>query len=44
LAWNTSITPDQTTYTKAALALRKYEQENPADRNRFRVVPFHIAA
>jgi len=44
LTWNTSITPDQTTYTKAALALRKYEQAHPAERNRFRVVPFHAAA
>ena len=44
LTWNTSITPDQTTYTKAALALRNYEQTHPADRNRFRVVPFHVAA
>jgi hypothetical protein len=44
LTWNTSITQDQTSHTKALLLLREHERNHPEDRNRFRVVPFHAAA
>jgi hypothetical protein len=44
LTWNTSITQEQTSYTKALLALREHERNHPEDRNRFRVVAFHAAA
>jgi hypothetical protein len=43
-AWNTSITPIETTHTQATLLLRQHERDNPADRNRFRVVAFFDAA
>jgi hypothetical protein len=44
MARNTSITPIETTRTRATLALRQHELVNPAEKNRFRVVPFFSAA
>jgi len=44
MAQNVDITPSETTRTLALLRLRKYEQEHPADKNRYRVVPVYLAA